>query len=331
MRKNFARAVIPFLCLALCLGVPGKARAAGETAIDEERFPDPAFRSYIGETFDADQNGLLDEKELAAVTELRVADPEVTSLTGLELFPALKSLDCGGVSLPTLDIRGNPALVRAFLEGERTEAEGAVLYDLPGEGAHLRIAADTEIWADEADRRPDIVSGPGGRAVLPGREVSFSVTLRREASSCQWYSRRPGDRLWTPLEGETDTTLAFVPDVDMTGYSYFCAVTGPGGRAVSESAVLAVISKPVVILQPGPVSGSAGMTVSLRVKALGEGLRYQWYSRRPWAGTWTKIADATHPVLEVTVSAKLHGYQYRCQISNGWGTVFSRAARLAVQ
>ena len=73
-------------------------------------FPDPNFLAVVT-AFDADENGWLGELELAAVTEIACGSKEITDLTGLEHFTALKTLDCSWNTLENgLDVSANTAL-----------------------------------------------------------------------------------------------------------------------------------------------------------------------------------------------------------------------------
>lgn len=83
--------------------------------IDDESFPDDIFRAYIS-TFDADGDGLLSENEIVDIRFVYVngtadTDGGITSLKGIELLPALETLDCSyNASLEELDVSLNPEL-----------------------------------------------------------------------------------------------------------------------------------------------------------------------------------------------------------------------------
>ena len=85
----------------------------GDIAIDEVSFPDEVFRQFILDRID-DGDGTLTESERAAVTELIVwssrtgytNDLRIASLKGAELFPNLEKLDCTGLGLRSLDVKG---------------------------------------------------------------------------------------------------------------------------------------------------------------------------------------------------------------------------------
>ncbi len=98
--------------------------------VDEDRFPDAAFRAYVSDVIDANRNGYLNDAEIAAVTEIRCSEYRPASLEGIEYFPNLTLLYCYGLSehsttglLTQVDLSGNPALTRvdlSFHPGLRT-------------------------------------------------------------------------------------------------------------------------------------------------------------------------------------------------------------------
>ena len=86
---------------------------AGIFAVDvnEKNFPDAAFRNYVS-TLDANPtNGYLDEGELDFTERIEVSSMNITSLKGIEHFPALLYLKCDGNQLADLDLSKNTALI----------------------------------------------------------------------------------------------------------------------------------------------------------------------------------------------------------------------------
>ncbi len=78
-------------------------------------FPDGAFRAYITENFDSDNDGYLSEEEMTAIkatTFLDVSGQRISSLKGIELFTGLKILYCNDNQLTELDVSNNTALTR---------------------------------------------------------------------------------------------------------------------------------------------------------------------------------------------------------------------------
>ena len=97
------------LCISMVLSMtpPASFAETGATAINEENFPDSAFRTYVEENFDKDGSGDLSEEEIAAVTNISVSDMGIRSLSGIGYFTELVSLDCSWNELTSLDLSGN--------------------------------------------------------------------------------------------------------------------------------------------------------------------------------------------------------------------------------
>ena len=73
-------------------------------------FPDPRFNTCVSILFDKDQNGNLSYDEIKAVTSMDVASNNISDLTGIEYFFALKTLDCSKNSLTQLIVSDNTEL-----------------------------------------------------------------------------------------------------------------------------------------------------------------------------------------------------------------------------
>ena len=84
--------------------------ASGPVTIDAANFPDEAFRNYVEDNFDTDNDSTLSEAECAAVTKIEVDELGITDLTGIEFFTNLKWLSCDKNNLSSLDISQNTAL-----------------------------------------------------------------------------------------------------------------------------------------------------------------------------------------------------------------------------
>ena len=85
-------------------------------AISAENFPDAIFRAYVAEQFDRDGNGSLSESEIKEITGIDVQNKSISSLQGIEVFPALEFLACGYNNLTSLDVSHNPALKVLYCE-----------------------------------------------------------------------------------------------------------------------------------------------------------------------------------------------------------------------
>ena len=77
--------------------------------IDEQHFPDAAFRKVI-KKFDNDPDGILDEDELIWIKTIGCSDMDIEDLTGIEFFPELTSLRCDRNPIKKLDVSKNKKL-----------------------------------------------------------------------------------------------------------------------------------------------------------------------------------------------------------------------------
>ena len=79
-------------------------------AINATNFPNAAFRTYVSEHFDKDNNGSLNQAEIRDAESIDVSDEGITTLKGVEKLVFLKELFCGGNQLSSLDVSKNTIL-----------------------------------------------------------------------------------------------------------------------------------------------------------------------------------------------------------------------------
>ena len=78
--------------------------------INSENFPDATFRGFVQSGYDTDNDGWLDREEAGKGTTFNLENRGITSLKGIEHFPALSYLSCYNNKLTTLDLSRNTAL-----------------------------------------------------------------------------------------------------------------------------------------------------------------------------------------------------------------------------
>lgn len=85
--------------------------------INDSVFPDSNFKEYVSRHLDRDRDGRLSMEEIAAVSELNVADLGITDLQGIEHFSKMIRLNCSRNRLTDLDLRKNVELVSLDCSG----------------------------------------------------------------------------------------------------------------------------------------------------------------------------------------------------------------------
>ena len=137
MRYLFLAMMAFAVCLAVC-SVPA-SQAEGAIPMNEVYFPDDAFRQYISEKVDTDHDQYRSDTERNAVTTLSLnGKSTLSSLAGVEFFPALKTLYCASCKLSRLDLSRSGRTAAGYAAGESNTAG-----KFPGEaGTDGRTDAD---------------------------------------------------------------------------------------------------------------------------------------------------------------------------------------------
>ena len=176
---------------------------------------------------------------------------------------------------------------------------------------------------------PTITSQPKAITVNAGATATFTVAASGTAPlSYQWYQKKVGGN-WEKLYGETSATLTQIAYANREGRQYRCVVSNSAGSVTSDAATLHVNAQPVITKQPQDVHVLPTETAAFTVAATGYNLSYQWYQKKV-GGNWEKMSGETSATLTQIAYANRDGRQYRCVVSNAYGSVTSAAATMHV-
>ncbi len=206
-------------------------------------------------------------------------------------------------------------------------------------GSVFTLFGDTLLYAVWEDNGvgPKITKQPADATVELGETVSFSVTATGTAPlKYQWQSRQGATGTWSNSglpDAKTDT-ITFTATTGLHGWQFRCVVTdGNGNPKTSEPATLKVKAK--IKTQPKDATAIVGSTVKFTVSANGKApLNYQWQSRKDSSSAWSNsgLPGAKTVTLTVTALAGLHGWQFRCIVTDGNGLpAESKPATLTVK
>jgi hypothetical protein len=88
---------------------------------------------------------------------------------------------------------------------------------------------------------------------------------------------------------------------------------------------------PAITTHPSNATVTAPQGAGMTIAASGTSpLTYVWQRQAVGSGTWTTVAGASGPILNVATSVADDGASYRCRVSNSAGTATSNAAILTV-
>lgn len=308
MKNAKKRVIALLLCLVLSLAVlPAAALAADGVGVNAANFPDASFRSYVS-MFDKDRDGRLSNAERAKVTEIYVAGRCISSLKGVEHFPALTVLDCSWNNLVNLNVTQNKALLTLNCNGNKL--------------TKLNVTKNTELQTLYCENNK--------LTALDVTANKFLNVLSCVGNSISKLNIKNNPRLNHAFKSGTKYAYG-------SGYCYSMTQYG-GGVAVVFSLAFDTKTKletasakpPVITVQPKGKCVGYGKTATYTVEATGEGLTYQWYVSEKSGDGGTKLEGETGSKLTVKATKSTDGNKYFCVVSGKGGVVYSHSATVGI-
>ena len=184
---------------------------------------------------------------------------------------------------------------------------------------------------------PKFTTQPKSTYAAPGTEATFTVAAVGKATlKYQWQSRKNSSAEWTNSgqPGAKTATLKVTASAGLNGWQFRCVVTDGNGKSWG-SAPATLYTKLSIHKQPADTTVSVGTTAEFTVEAYGKAtLKYQWQSRKNSSAQWSNSgqAGAKTATLQVTTTAGLNGWQFRCLVTDGDGNPLpSKEATLTVK
>lgn len=165
-----------------------------------------------------------------------------------------------------------------------------------------------------------------------GDTATFTVVAQGDNLTYQWQWT-DGTNWWnTTVTGNNTNTITMAITQARLGYQYHCTITDANSNSVISNNVKPVQAvTPIIIEQPVDFYGALGSTARFKVVAGGHGtLSYQW---QYWTGTrWsnTTVTGNKTDTITMEVTEARNGNQYRCNVTNGNGSITSNAVSLNV-
>ncbi len=190
----------------------------------------------------------------------------------------------------------------------------------------IALSGDVKLYAvwESNGAGPKITKHPADTTVEVGSIAIFTVTATGTAPlKYQWQSRKNASATWanSSQPGAKTATLSVTTTAGLHGWQFRCVVTdGNGNPKASNHATLTV--KPAIKTQPKNTTVTVGSTAKFTVAAIGKAtLKYQWQSRKDFSSSWANSSQpgAKTATLSVTTTPGLHGWQFRCVVTDGNG------------
>ena len=210
----------------------------------------------------------------------------------------------------------NPATLTVIAENEAVEAIADVQDDNGNEDALIQGKSGL----------PIITTQPESKKVSLGTSAAFKVEATG-ATSYRWYLKKPNTTTWTETS-KTAATYSVTTGTAHNGMQYKCKVSNSAGSVWTNVVTLTVVPEPVISTQPVSKTVNVGDKVVFKVVASGA-KTYNWYTKKPNATSWTKTSK-TAASYSLTAGTAHNGMQYKCQVTNDAGSVWSDVAVLTV-
>ena len=171
----------------------------------------------------------------------------------------------------------------------------------------MTIAAPLAITADLAD-----YTGPVGST------ASFTVEAVGDGLSYQWWVKKPTATKFSKSSITSDTYSVELTEA-RNGNRVYCVVTDAYGNTARTNTVSMTIAATMEITADlTDYVGSENSTVTFTVEALGEGLTYQWYVKKPTAVRFSK-SSITEATYSVQLTEARNGNQVYCVVTDAYG------------
>lgn len=160
-----------------------------------------------------------------------------------------------------------------------------------------------------------ITTQPKGMAVAAGKTAKATVKASGNGLTYQWYVKDPGASSFTKSSNKT-ATYSVKMTAAKSGRQVYCVVKDSEGNKVKTKTV--TLSRITISTQPKGDCANYKQTVETTVKAVGDGLTYQWYIKNPGKDSFSKSS-----VKEATYSYEMgsgkSGRQAYCVIKDQYG------------
>ena len=186
------------------------------------------------------------------------------------------------------------------------------------------IDENSEIVGINLVSGPEITKQPESVTVREGEAAVFRVKARGNGLKYQWQYSQDNGKTWknssiAAAKTEEYTIKAGKANCDQ---KFRCVITDENGiDENSEIVGINLVSGPEITKQPESVTVREGEAAVFRVKARGNGLKYQWQYSQDNGKTWKNSSIAAAKTEEYTIKAGKANcdQKFRCVIMDIYG------------
>jgi len=174
-----------------------------------------------------------------------------------------------------------------------------------------------------------ITTQPKNTYVQQGQTAKVTVAAQGDGLKYQWYVKNAGSSKYTKSSVTKASYSTTMSDASNGRYIY-CVVSDQYGNTVKSKTVV-MRQAATIVTQPKTAYAAMGETVKVSVKAVGDGLTYQWYIKNA-SGTKYSKSSVTKATYSTTMSDAADGRYVYCVVTDKYGkTAKSNTVRLMAE
>ena len=177
-----------------------------------------------------------------------------------------------------------------------------------------------------------ITSQPADVTAEPAQIVTFLVKATGSDLKYQWYVKKDYSDNWVLWNGHTTAKTSAPANVTWDGMLVRCEITdGKGNTVVSDAARVSIQAPLQIVRHPISVSTESGAVTVFTVKAVGSGLKYQWYVKKDYSNDWVLWNGHTTAKTSARANVTWDGMLVRCEITDSQGNaVMSEQTKVTI-
>ncbi len=208
---------------------------------------------------------------------------------------------------------------------------GSQIYCVVEDAYGRKLQSNTAtIAAVEAKDAMTITKQPVAATVAEGETAKTTVTATGIDLTYAWYAKLVGEDEFTLTE-QTGATYQQVMDDATHGMEVYCEVSDiTGAKLKSDTVILAMQRGLVITQQPENAHVADGKEAVVTVKAVGDGLKYQWYVKTRTDTRFNK-SSISGSVYSVVMNTTRSGNKIYCVVTDKYGnTVTSDTVTISI-
>ena len=164
-----------------------------------------------------------------------------------------------------------------------------------------------------------ITAQPSNAYAANGATVKTTVKASGTGLKYRWYYRSASSGMFIKSSQNT-ATYSTTMNSSRNGYKVYCVVSDANGNRVTTKTVTLTMRNPLKITtQPTNKTAANGATVSTKVVASGDGLKYQWYYTANGKSSTFVKSGTTSATYSTTMNADRDGRKVYCVITDKYG------------